>query len=70
MDLTTLSGLIVGPYGALIVMAVTVYVLYRENKALRAALDEAQAERLKDAKSAEMIAKAYLALREREKESQ
>ena len=57
---------VVGPYGVLVVLCVIVFVLYRENKSLRTMVDQLQEERIKDAKSAEMLAKAYLSLREQE----
>lgn len=73
MSFDSLLQQILGPYGVLVVLCIIVVILYREwratraeNDTLRAAIDTLQEERLKDAKSAEMLAKAYLSLREQE----
>lgn len=63
MDFNSLLELIVGPLGAVVVLCIGVFYLYRENKRLRTELDEERDERLKELKEGEMMARAYLRLR-------
>ena len=58
--------LILGSGGALVVLAVANVVQYRDNRALRTALDGEKAERLRDAQDGAALASAYLKLREQE----
>ena len=66
MSADVILDLILGSGGALVVLAVAVFALYRDNRALRVALDAEKAERLKDAKDSAAVASAYLKLREQE----
>lgn len=63
MDFNALLELIVGPLGAVVVLCIGVFYLYRENKRLRTELDEERDERLKELKEGEMMSRAYLRLR-------
>lgn len=66
MSPADLLTLFLGQGGALVGASVVCVVLYRENKAYRARNEELQDARLKDAKDAEMLARAYLQLRQQD----
>ena len=63
MDFQQLLQLIIGPLGAVVALCIACFYLYRENKKLRAELDQERDERLKELKEGEMMARAYLRLR-------
>lgn len=63
MDFNALLELIIGPLGAVVVLCIVVFILFRENKRLRTELDEERDERLKELKEGEMMSRAYLRLR-------
>lgn len=66
MDFNTIVELILGPFGAAVVLVIGNVVLYRELKVCRAELDEQKAARLADLKESEKLATAYLMIRQKE----
>lgn len=67
IDLGQLLDRIVGPYGAVVVMAIVCYVLFKdrqtlkaENKECHSLIDEMRDEMLADAKEGEKLAQAML----------
>jgi ABC-type nickel/cobalt efflux system permease component RcnA len=67
LDVTSLLELVLGEEGALVVLSVAVFVLWRKLAAKEKELDEEKDERLKDARDSQKLAEAYLKLREQEK---
>lgn len=74
MNLSEVLPYIAGPYGGLFIALGVVWFLYRElkaerkeNRQLRNEISRQFEERLNDAKGQEMLARAYLKLREQER---
>ena len=67
MDPSSLLNLILGNGGVLVLLIVLNVVQYRQNVALKTEKDECDEARLRDLKEGEMLAKAYLSIREQDK---